>query len=107
MKFNFKYKEKKFSIDVKRCGNIFSKTLGLMFRQKSKPLLFIYKKPTRQGIHSFFCEPFVAIWFDKEKVIDVKLIEPFRFLIRPPKKFDKILEIHSCDKNYIHLTNNL
>ena len=31
-----------------------------MFRKNSKPLLFIFEKPTRQSIHSLFCKPFLA-----------------------------------------------
>ena len=64
-----------------------------MFRKESPPLLFIYNKPVREGIHSFFCVPFIAIWFRGDKVMDIKLVKPFVPLIKPTQKFDKFLEI--------------
>lgn len=57
MKIKIKGKE----IDVKEVKG-FGKVSGLMFRKKSKPLLFKFKRPTRIPIHSFFCKPFHAVW---------------------------------------------
>lgn len=115
----FKYKEKKISIEVEECKNIFSRTLGLMFRRKSKPLLFIFKNKNRRAIHSFFCVPFIVIWFDGtknfskknsgasktksfegEKIIDIKYVRPWRMHIKPQKKFDKFLEIPVGNKEF-------
>ena len=96
----FKYRGKKFDIDVQECAGVFSKFRGLMFRKKSKPLFFVFKKPTKQSIHSFFCKPFVAIWFNNERIIDVKFVKPWRFFVKPKEKFNKILEILSSDKNF-------
>ena len=93
MEFKFNYQGKKFKIDVKECKNVLSKVSGLMFRNNSKPLLFYFGKPRRYRIHSFFCKPFVGIWFDGENIIDVKKIRPWIFWIQPRKKFDKLLEI--------------
>lgn len=95
MKFKFNYKKKKFEIEVEECRSFFSKFKGLMFQDESKPLLFIFKKPTRQAIHSFFCVPFIAIWFDGNEVVEAKLIKPWKYFIQPKKKFDKLLEIPS------------
>ena len=100
MKFNFKYKGENFSMDVKRCKSVFSKATGLMFRKKSKPLLFVFNRPTRQSIHSFFCQPFVAIWFNNNKIVEVKIVKPRIFSVKPKKRFNLILEIPINDKNF-------
>jgi uncharacterized membrane protein (UPF0127 family) len=93
MNFKFNYKGKTFNIDVKECRSIFSKASGLMFRKKSKPLLFIFKKLNNQPIHSFFCVPFIAIWFNGNKIVYVKLVNLWKISEKPKVKFDKILEI--------------
>lgn len=100
VKFNFIYKKKKISIDVNECRSIFSKARGLMFKKKSKPLLFVYDYKTSEAIHSFFCLPFVAIWLDDEKIIDIKYVKPWRIYIKPSKKFDKLLEIPVGNKEF-------
>ena len=100
MKFKFDYKGKIFELDVEKCENVFSQCLGLMFGLRKKPLLFIFKKPTRQLIHSFFCRPFVAIWFDGDRVVDVRLVNEWKCFIRPKSKFDKLLEIPSGNKDF-------
>jgi uncharacterized membrane protein (UPF0127 family) len=98
--FSFKHKNKGFNLNVRECRTFFSKMFGLMFRKKSKSLLFIFNGQTREGIHSFFCVPFVAIWFNEDKIIDVKLVKPWRPYIVPGKSFDKFLEIPINDKNF-------
>jgi len=95
VKFKFKYKGKDFELDVEKCKNIFSKIKGLMFRKKSKPLLFYFRKSRKWRIHSFFCLPFFAIWFDGERVVDERFVKPWIFWIQPKEKFDKLLEIPS------------
>lgn len=95
MKFKFNYKEKDFELDVRKCETIFSKARGLMFKNNSKPLLFVFKKLGKRSIHSFFCLPFFAIWFNGEGVVDVKLIKSKKISIKPKEKFDKLLEIPS------------
>ena len=104
MKFKFKYKGKDFELDVKECKNIFSKMSGLMFRKKSKPLLFYFGKSRRGSIHSFFCKPFFAIWFNGGKVVDEKFVKPWIFWIQPKEKFDKLLEIPSNSKVFSKFT---
>jgi len=109
MKFKFNYKEKDFELEVEKCANVFSKGLGLMFGLKKKPLLFVFRKSRRRAIHSFFCQPFIAIWFNNDEVIDAKLIRNWRTLIKPFFKFDKLLEIPSNNKAFsklLFLTNN-
>ena len=104
VKFNFEFNGKKFNLDVEECKTIFEKTRGLMFRKKSLPLLFYFNKATREPIHSFFCKPFFAIWFNGNKVIDGKLVNPWKLSIKPAEKFDKLLEIPSGDKNFLALS---
>ena len=83
--FNFKLKGKNFSIDVSECKSFLQKGTGLMFRKKSKPLLFIFNKEVNEGIHSFFCVPFVCIWFCKGKIVEAQYVKPWRIFIRPKK----------------------
>jgi len=71
----------------------FEKFRGLMFRRNSKPLLFKFKKPTRQRIHSYFCKPFCAIWMKNGIIIEERMIKPFTFSIRPKKPFTELVEI--------------
>ena len=99
-KFKFIYKKKRFELDVKECKSVFSKFSGLMFRKKSLPLLFYFGKPRRYRIHSYFCKPFVAIWFNGDEIVDKKFIKPWIFWIQPKQKFDKLLEIPSSDVNF-------
>ncbi|MFA7707693.1 MAG: hypothetical protein WCX73_01975 [Candidatus Pacearchaeota archaeon] len=100
MKFEFVYKKRKFSLDVDKCESILSQARGLMFRKKSKPLLFIFKDKKKRAIHSFFCRPFVAIWFDGDKIIGIKTIKKSKFYIVPDGKFDKLLEISENNPQY-------
>lgn len=86
-----KIREKVYEAEV--CDSIFSKFRGLMFRGNSKPLLFTFKRPTRQPIHSFFCKPFRAIWLLNGKIIDDKIVKPFRVSIKPKSKFTQLVEI--------------
>lgn len=97
---NFKFKEKDFEIKVKVCKSIFSKAIGLMFKSKSLPLLFIFRNANRNSIHSFFCVPFIGIWLLDGNVVDVKLIRPWRLSVRPKREFDKLLEIPINDINF-------
>ncbi len=101
MKFKFNYHKKEIELDVKECRGVFSQASGLMFRKKSKPLLFVFKKKKRRAIHSFFCKPFIAIWFDGDEVIDMRVVRNWEFLIKPRREFDKLLEIPSCNKNFL------
>ena len=87
-------------MDVKECRTFLPKMSGLMFRKKSKPLLFIFKKNSKEAIHSFFCIPFVAIWFNEKEIIDVKYVKPWKPYIVPGKSFDTLLEIPVNSKNF-------
>lgn len=77
----------------------FGRFRGLMFRRRSKPLLFKFNKPNREPIHSFFCKPFYAVWMKDGKVVEEKLIKPFRFFVRPKKDFTELIEILVVEKS--------
>ena len=98
--FNFQLKEKEQKIKIRECKTLYSKFIGLMFKKNSPPLLFIFKKPVKISIHSFFCKPFIAIWFLQNKIIEIKSIKPNKLSIKPKKEFDKLLEIPSNSKEY-------
>jgi len=97
--FKFKINNKKFLVNVRECKNFFSKVRGLMFKKNSIPLLFIFKKPNKSSIHSFFCIPFIAIWLLDDKIIEIMLIKP-SCLIKPKKTFNKLLEIPKNTKEF-------
>lgn len=105
--FNFQLKEKEQKIKVKECKTLYSKFKGLMFKKDSLPLLFIFKKPVKISIHSFFCKPFIAIWFLQDKIIEIKSIKSNKPSIKPRKEFDKLLEIPSNSDEYSTLLSSL
>ena len=91
--FNLKIKNQELNLKVKPLINPLQQSLGLMFKKHSPNLLFIFKKPKRTPIHSYFCKPFIAIWLLDNQIIDIKLIEPNQLSIKPKEKFNKLLEI--------------
>jgi len=109
MRFHFKDDKSGFKIEVINCNNL-KKFLGLMFTRKEKAnaLLFNFKKTTRIKLHSFFVFfPFIAIWLDeKNKIVDLQIVKPFRFSVSSKNKFSKILEI-PINKRYEKINKNL
>jgi len=101
--FRFKFQGKSFVIkDYDICKTTFSKTVGLMFKKNPKNLLFVFEKPVKMSIHSFFCrKKFVAIWLLRDKVIDGKIVLPWRLNIVPREKFNKLLELPFNDSTKI------
>ena len=95
--FNFNWKNKNINLDVCVCDSVFSQASGLMFRRHSLPMLFLFKCVKRRAIHSFFCKPFYAIWFQRDKIVDEKLVYPWKLSISPERSFDKLLEIPVAD----------
>jgi len=72
----------------------FNRYWGLMFRLKPLVLHWEFKEPTNISIHSAFCRKFFAIWLDKKNnIIEIRLVKPFQFNIKPKKKFSKLIEI--------------
>lgn len=106
----FKYKGKKFNIEVKRFIGIKNLTTGLMFkrREKAKALLFSFKNPSNFSFTSFFVSfPFLMLWLDKDNnVINVKNIKPFVWKIPSVKDYFSVLEI-PFNKRYSKILNNL
>lgn len=98
--FKFKISGEKININVKKCESLYSQISGLMFKKNSLPLLFIFKKEKSISIHSFFCKTFIAIWFANDKIIDMMMIKPNKFSIKPKEKFNKLLEIPSNYKEF-------
>lgn len=86
-------------IEAEVCNNILSRARGLMFRKNSAPLLFIFNKPTIQSIHSFFCKPFKAIWINKDRIIDEKIVKPFSLSVKPKGEFTHLVEIPLDNNN--------
>ena len=110
MEVEFKKRGKKFKVNAKECS-FFGMFRGLMFRRKeSAPalLLFNFKKPVRLKIHSFFVFfKFVAVWLDnKNKIIKMRVISPWKPLIIPEKKFNKLIEI-PINKRYEKIISKL
>ncbi len=114
-RISLEYKNKKTDIQIKECNSL-ERLRGLMFRskEKSSALIFNFKKNVKIPIHSFFVFfDFIVIWLDeKDKIIDVKKIKPFRLCILPKKPFKKIVEIplnakYKKEINSLFLRDNL
>lgn len=95
-KISLIFRGKKINLGLKVC-NSFEKFTGLMFtsKEKANALLFDFKNPTRIGIHSWFVFfPFIAIWLNESgKVIEIRRVSPFTSLVKPERKFTKLIEI--------------
>ena len=94
--FKFKLKGQEYSVcEYKILRTISSKARGLMFRSRKydMPLLFVFSKPGKYSIHSFFCRKFIGVWMLDDKVIDVKIVSPFKFSVTPERKFNLLLEV--------------
>jgi len=92
-----KYNSKNIEIpNVKKVSKL-GEARGLMFRGKEKcpALLFEFNKPTKMKIHSFFVFfRFAAVWLDdKNKIIDLKIVKPFRLSVSCKKPFYNLIEI--------------
>jgi len=90
------YNQKRVKISVKEC-NLLEKSIGLMFssRENAKILLFSFNKKQRIAIHSFFVfYNFLAVWLDNsDKVVDLKIVKPFRPCVFPSRDAFKLVEI--------------
>ena len=101
--FRFKLKNKLFNINVKECISLWSKFSGLMFKNKSPCLLFVFNKNKNLCIHSFFCKPFIAIWFNSDKEI-TKILNISEKGINFCGFGKYLLEIPQSDENYLKMT---
>ena len=95
-KISISFKKKKISLPVKKL-NALEMARGLMFRKKknSSILLFEFPYSSRWKIHSWFVFfDFIAVWLDDEKkVIETKVIKPWKVCIRPYKNSRYLIEI--------------
>jgi uncharacterized membrane protein (UPF0127 family) len=75
----------------------FQKGIGLMFHSKEKcpAMLFEFTRPTTMMIHSLFVFfKFGAVWLDdKNRIVDKKLVKPFKLAVSSEKPFYKLVEI--------------
>jgi len=97
MKITVNDKSKKVNVkNVKKLSE-FGKGIGLMFheREACPAMLFEFSKPTNMMIHSLFVFfKFGAVWLDdKNRVVDKKLVKPFRLAVASKKPFYKLVEI--------------
>jgi len=97
MNFIIKDKSKKIKIkNVKKVSKL-QEGIGLMFheREKCPAMLFEFTHPTTMMIHSLFVFfKFGAVWLDdKNRVVDKKLVKPFRLAVSSEKPFYKLVEI--------------
>ena len=75
------------------------KYTGLMFKGKNtNALLFDFKEPGKKAIHSLFCNDFLAVWLNEGKIVDYKLINSIKLLIKPENEFTHLLEIPVNEK---------
>ena len=92
------YRRKGISVSARTCGFL-GMIRGLMFRSKNtENLLF---DNFSGGIHSWFVFfPFLAVFLDgKNKVVDIKVVKPFRLSIKSKKNFSKLIEIPINNSN--------
>ena len=87
--FTYTAQGKKKTIKVKPVSTF---STGLMFKDKSPPLLFELNKERKFSIHSFFCRPFTAIWLDKDKKA-TKIAEAKNWKLKITGKGKYLLEI--------------
>lgn len=74
--------------------NLIQKALGYMFKaKKDKIMIFPFNRKQIISIHTLFVKhTLYCIWLDEDKVIETKLLKPFKFY-RPKKKANKLIEI--------------
>jgi uncharacterized membrane protein (UPF0127 family) len=95
MRIKVGFRGKSIGIDVRKVSFV-GKFTGLMFKaKKTENLLFEFRKKEKWAIHSWFVFfPFLALWLDeKNKVIEHKIVRPFRSSVRPEKKFLRLVEV--------------
>ncbi len=81
--------------------NSFTQFIGLMFSSsKTSIRLFYYNCDKLVDIHSWFVfYSFFIVWLDKKnRIIDYKLVKPFTFCVKAPRKFRSFLEIPFDEK---------
>jgi uncharacterized membrane protein (UPF0127 family) len=97
MKVTINDKSKKINVPNVKRVSLLEEGIGLMFhrREKCPAMLFEFSHPESMLIHSLFVFfKFGAIWLDdKNRIVDKKLVKPFRLAVSSEKPFYKLLEI--------------
>ncbi len=86
---------KRLNILAEDCSFL-KKFSGLMFsrREKAKMLLFSFKRRQKIKIHSLFVfYPFIALWFDDARIVDLKIVKPFTICVSSKKPVFNLVEI--------------
>lgn len=102
MKAVLNFNGKKIEINnIERCDSLWKQFRGLMFRGRdANSLLFEFRRETKISMHSLFCPLFMAVWLDdKNRIIEKKLVLPFKLWIKPERRFRKLLEIPVNPRN--------
>ncbi len=96
-----KLNEKTINIEARKVSEL-GKYSGLMFKTRNtENLLFEFKNWKTASIHSFFVFfSFLAVWVgEKNKIVDFKIVRPFRVFTRSRKPSTKLIEIPINLKN--------
>ena len=106
LRFGLRHKGRRIFIDVKRDNG----AIGLMFkkRENASALLFEFDPRSRIPLHSWFVFfPFLVIWLDgNNKMLEMRVINPFSFRILPRKSFSNAVEI-PLNKKYSRIIQKL
>lgn len=95
-KLRIKLRGKNIELDLKEMRGI-NKFLGLMVYRKSN-LIFQFKEGKKE-IHSLFCPGFIAIWLNGGKIVDINLVKPWKFSIKPEEDYNQLIEIPVNNSN--------
>lgn len=106
MGLNIHFGNKKIKLEKIRVCKGLDFFFGLMFKRKetANALLFDFEKNTNASFHSLFVFfPFLVLWLDeKNKVIDLRIVKPFKMNIATTKSFQKVVEI-PLNNNYTEI----
>ncbi len=93
-------KTKNFETECRVALTEWQKFKGLMLKKEIKPLLFVFDKEKRYAFHTFFMLDEIGIIFisKDKKIVEKKLIRPFKLFMKPKNKAKYVLEIPS---NYL------
>ena len=90
-------KGKRVLFQARVADSFLTRVKGLMFSREVTPLLFVFEREARvkNSIHSFFCQPFDAVFLTSERVVsDVFVNVPcFKPFIAPSRDVKYLLEL--------------
>jgi len=89
---------KLFGFKVEKMKTWFQKAKGIMFRKKLTTAVVFdmnFESKANSAIHSFFVYvPFDVVFLNsKKKIVDMKTVNPWTFLVVPKKAAQYIIEI--------------